>query len=46
MERPFLLDNVWEILHLVDYLSERPDVDPERIGITGEYEHTGRPSCH
>ena len=35
-ERPFLLDNVWEILHLMDYLSERPDVDPERIGITGE----------
>jgi hypothetical protein len=26
---------VWEILHLVDYLITRTDVDPERIGITG-----------
>jgi hypothetical protein len=34
-ERPFLLDNVWDLQHLLDVLSERPDVDERRIGITG-----------
>ncbi|GAX80085.1 hypothetical protein CEUSTIGMA_g7523.t1 [Chlamydomonas eustigma] len=34
-ERPFLLDNIWDIMHLVDYLLTRPDVDPSRVGITG-----------
>ncbi len=35
MERPFLLDNVWDIGALLDYLGTRPDVDAARIGITG-----------
>ncbi|GFH08541.1 uncharacterized protein LOC101504608, partial [Haematococcus lacustris] len=26
---------VWDLLHLVDYLVTRPEVDPKRIGITG-----------
>ena len=34
-ERPFLLDTVFDLLCLIDYLCTRPDVDPERIGITG-----------
>lgn len=34
-ERPFLLDNVWDLLHLLDYLEVRPDVDMARVGITG-----------
>ena len=34
--RPFLLDNVWDLRCLIDFLvSEREDVDPERIGVTG-----------
>ena len=35
MERPFLLDNVWDVMILLDYLETRPDVDSARIGITG-----------
>lgn len=35
VERPFLLDNLWDLLHVVDYLVTRPEVDPQRIGITG-----------
>ncbi len=38
LERPFLIDTVWDLLHLVDYLVTRPDVDPGRIGITGKCE--------
>ncbi|GMH35748.1 hypothetical protein BSKO_03616 [Bryopsis sp. KO-2023] len=34
-ERPFLLDNVWDLIHLLDYLETRPDVDPHRIGMSG-----------
>ncbi|KAG1661623.1 hypothetical protein FOA52_002853 [Chlamydomonas sp. UWO 241] len=34
-ERPFLLDNVWDLLHLMDYLVTRADVDVDRIGMTG-----------
>ncbi|KAL4438723.1 hypothetical protein ABPG77_006327 [Micractinium sp. CCAP 211/92] len=34
-ERPFLLDNVWDILRTLDYLQARPDVDAARIGLTG-----------
>lgn len=34
-ERPFLLDSVWDLLHLLDYLEARPDVDAKRIGMTG-----------
>ena len=32
---PFLLDTAYDILRLVDYLQSRPDVDSERIGMTG-----------
>lgn len=35
-ERPFLLDSVWDLTHLVDLLVARPDVDAARVGITGE----------
>lgn len=35
VERPFLLDTVWDLLHLLDYLCARQDVDPQRIGMTG-----------
>ena len=34
-EHPFLLDNVWDIVMLLDYLDARPDVDSARIGMTG-----------
>lgn len=34
-ERPFLLDNVWDLLHVLDYLATRPDVDASRVGMTG-----------
>ncbi len=34
-EHPFLLDNVWDIVILLDYLESRPDVDTSRIGMTG-----------
>lgn len=33
---PFILDTVWDLIKLGDHLSEREDVDPCRIGITGE----------
>lgn len=32
---PFLYDTVWDVLRLLDYLSTRPDVDAERIGVMG-----------
>eukprot|EP00798_Chlamydomonas_sp_ICE-L_P011081 gene11081-18690_t len=34
-ECPYLLDNLWDLVHLVDYLVTRPDVNPAKIGITG-----------
>ncbi|CAG9461995.1 unnamed protein product [Pedinophyceae sp. YPF-701] len=34
-ERPFLLDSVWDIVHLMDLLETREDVDSARIGMTG-----------
>eukprot|EP00803_Ostreobium_quekettii_P008242 evm.model.scf_2141.1 EVM.evm.TU.scf_2141.1 scf_2141:2802-6893(+) len=34
IERPFLLDNVWDLIHLLDYLETRPDVDRLKIGMT------------
>ncbi|XP_043706406.1 putative hydrolase YtaP [Telopea speciosissima] len=33
---PFIFDTVWDLIKLADYLSEREDIDPSRIGITGE----------
>ncbi|GBF94609.1 hypothetical protein Rsub_06724 [Raphidocelis subcapitata] len=34
-ERPFLLDSVWDVLHLLDLLEAQPDVDAARIGMGG-----------
>lgn len=34
-EKPFLLDNVWDLMHVIDYLSACKNVDPSRIGVTG-----------
>lgn len=36
IEHPFLLDVVWDIQKLLDVLESRDDVDPNRIGLTGE----------
>jgi len=36
IERPFLLDVVWDLQRLLDYLVTRSDVDPGRIGASGE----------
>ncbi|KAI3839339.1 hypothetical protein MKW92_041912, partial [Papaver armeniacum] len=33
---PFIFDTVWDLIKLADYLSRREDIDPSRIGITGE----------
>lgn len=33
---PFIFDTVWDLIKLADYLMQREDVDPSRIGITGE----------
>ncbi|XP_020518288.1 uncharacterized protein LOC18426637 isoform X1 [Amborella trichopoda] len=33
---PFIYDTVWDLIKLADYLTGRKDVDPSRIGITGE----------
>ncbi|KAJ6828488.1 uncharacterized protein M6B38_362015 [Iris pallida] len=33
---PFLFDTVWDLIKLGDYLVQREDIDPARIGITGE----------
>lgn len=33
--RPFLIDTVYDVTRLVDYLVTRPDVDRDRIGMTG-----------
>lgn len=34
-EHPFLYDTVWDVIRLIDYLSEREDVDATRIGLIG-----------
>ncbi|VFQ97683.1 unnamed protein product [Cuscuta campestris] len=33
---PFIYDTVWDMIKLADYLTEREDIDPSRIGVTGE----------
>lgn len=33
---PFIFDTVWDLIKLADYLTTREDIDPLRIGITGE----------
>ncbi|KAK6912725.1 Peptidase S9, prolyl oligopeptidase, catalytic domain [Dillenia turbinata] len=33
---PFIYDTVWDLIKLADYLTQREDIDPTRIGITGE----------
>lgn len=32
---PFIFDTVWDLIKLADYLTQRDDIDPKRIGITG-----------
>ncbi|TKY74572.1 putative esterase YitV [Spatholobus suberectus] len=32
---PFIYDTVWDLFKLADYLTQREDIDPSRIGITG-----------
>jgi cephalosporin-C deacetylase-like acetyl esterase len=34
-EHPFLLDNVFDIMCCLDYIATRPEVDMDRVGITG-----------
>ncbi|KAJ0090444.1 hypothetical protein Patl1_12898 [Pistacia atlantica] len=33
---PFIFDTAWDLIKLADYLTQREDIDPMRIGITGE----------
>ncbi|KAG8375570.1 hypothetical protein BUALT_Bualt10G0114300 [Buddleja alternifolia] len=33
---PFIFDTVWDLIKLADHLTQREDVDPSRVGITGE----------
>ncbi|CAI9093506.1 OLC1v1029015C1 [Oldenlandia corymbosa var. corymbosa] len=33
---PFIFDTVWDLIKLAEYLTQREDIDPSRIGITGE----------
>ncbi|XP_012077420.1 putative hydrolase YtaP [Jatropha curcas] len=33
---PFIFDTVWDLIKLADYLTQRKDIDPKKIGITGE----------
>ncbi|XP_052886064.1 uncharacterized protein LOC108484311 isoform X3 [Gossypium arboreum] len=33
---PFIFDTVWDLIKLADYLTGRDDIDPTKIGITGE----------
>ncbi|CAL5435544.1 unnamed protein product [Camellia sinensis] len=33
---PFIFDTVWDLIKLADYLTHRKDIDPSKIGITGE----------
>jgi len=35
LEHPFYYDTVWDVMRLIDYLSQRDDVDPSRIGLFG-----------
>jgi dienelactone hydrolase len=32
---PFLYDTVWDVMRLIDYLEQRPEVDAARIGLVG-----------
>jgi dienelactone hydrolase len=34
-EHPFYYDTVWDVWRVVDYLSKRPDVDKNRLGMIG-----------
>ncbi|KAI6681549.1 hypothetical protein NL676_035430 [Syzygium grande] len=33
---PFVFDTAWDLIKLAEYLAKREDIDPSRIGITGE----------
>ncbi|KAJ4867670.1 alpha/beta-Hydrolases superfamily protein [Raphanus sativus] len=32
---PFIFDTVWDLIKLAEYLTQRKDIDPQRIGIAG-----------
>jgi dienelactone hydrolase len=32
---PFIFDTVWDLIKLAEYLTQRDDIDPKKIGITG-----------
>lgn len=34
-EHPFMYDSTWDMMRVIDWLVERQDVDPARIGLTG-----------
>jgi dienelactone hydrolase len=34
-EYPLYYDNVWDVMRLIDYLVQRPDIDAKRIGLMG-----------
>lgn len=34
-EHPFYFDTVWDLWRVLDYVSERPDVDPQQIAMVG-----------
>lgn len=34
-EHPFLYDEVWDVMRLIDFLATQPDVDAARIGLVG-----------
>jgi len=36
LHHPFLYDNIWDLMRVIDYLQTRDDVDPAAIGTTGE----------
>ena len=34
-EHPFYFDTVWDLWRLLDYVGQRPDVDPQRVAMVG-----------
>ncbi len=34
-EHPFYFDTVWDLWRLLDYVGQRPDVDPDRVAMVG-----------
>lgn len=34
-EHPFFYDTVWDVIRLIDWVADRPEIDAKRIGLTG-----------